>query len=377
MISQEILQQIKTKSNERIEDILAFFNIEVKMGYSSSLDIRCCCPIHGGNNPTAFSYDTETGYWRCFTKGCHEGKESIFGLVELLLKNQDKTKNYTFIDSVKWLASFLNISLDNIEYEKIEKSDIDDILKSHKKSKKFAKTIHDNDYHHTFTPVKLEKCLEHITYDKYFLKLGFTNETIKKFHIGYCSDRDKPMYKRSFALVLDISGETVIGVTGRTHLECCSMCGTYHVQGYGCPDDNPKTVRIPKWKHYGFLTSTNLYNLWNAKDLIQKTNTVVITEGPKDTWWLDQCGIHNAVSIYGLSMSPYQINELMKLGTTKVVLALDNDERGQSGTKKLIEKLSLYFKTIDVSYLLNDGDDIADSSSETIQEVIKPIIGNM
>lgn len=373
MIPQEVIQEIKNKANDRIEEILAAFDIEINNGYSSSYDIRCCCPVHGGDNPTSFSYNMETCTWKCFSKNCHEEKSTLFGLVELLL-NTKYHKTHTFFDALKWMANFVSVSLDGVSVTKVEGSDIDNIIKNCKRSQRFSNIIHDNDCKHPIKPIALETCVQSIKEDTYFINQGFTKETIKKFYIGYCDDKNKPMYKRSYALVLDEDGKNVIGATGRTHLEPCELCGLYHIQGYGCPDDNPKTIRISKWKHYGFLCSMNLYNLWNAKETIAKTNSVIITEGPKDVWWLDQCGIHNAVCIYGLNISVYQINMLIKHGVTRVVIALDNDEKGNLGTQKTYAKLSDYFKLIDASVLLKDGHDIADTDSDTIINKIKPLL---
>jgi hypothetical protein len=31
---------------------------------------RCTCPIHKGDNPTAFTWDYTNGLWFCFTGSC-------------------------------------------------------------------------------------------------------------------------------------------------------------------------------------------------------------------------------------------------------------------------------------------------------------------
>src|SRR6185436_2187063 len=98
----------------------------------------------------------------------------------------------------------------------------------------------------------------------------FNEETLKKFYISDCNSPEKPMYKRAFCLVLDDAGENVIGVSGRTMLKQCELCGCFHNGHGGCSIDNPNIKSYPKWLHYNFSRKNTLYNIWNAKQKIRK-----------------------------------------------------------------------------------------------------------
>jgi hypothetical protein len=61
-----------------ISEVLDDFGISHRKG-------RCACPIHGGDNPTAFSFTDETFF--CHTQGC---KGNVFTLARVLLKSDSQ-----------------------------------------------------------------------------------------------------------------------------------------------------------------------------------------------------------------------------------------------------------------------------------------------
>ena len=58
---------------QHIDQILSYF--EVKTSYKNDILIKSCCPIHGGDNPTALnSYPNGDfkPHYKCRTHGCEE-----------------------------------------------------------------------------------------------------------------------------------------------------------------------------------------------------------------------------------------------------------------------------------------------------------------
>ena len=90
-------------------------------------------------------------------------------------------------------------------------------------------------------------------------------------------------------------------------------------------------------------------------------------ESPGNVWKLEMAGIHNAVAIYGSSMTDKQKMLLDISGAMNIYLLLDNDEAGHSG-RKVIE--SKCHKTYNIYNIHIDTNDVADMSVEQIQEVI-------
>ena len=66
---------LKELANENVTKIFD----ALKLTYIDKYDYyQMACPIHGGDNPTAFSWVKNKGYWRCFTHKCERDGADIF-----------------------------------------------------------------------------------------------------------------------------------------------------------------------------------------------------------------------------------------------------------------------------------------------------------
>ena len=91
------------KANLDVEKILEHYNAKGIAHYGDF--IRCCCPIHNGDNPTAFVMNTEKGLWSCKTNDCGDG--DIFTLVE-------KMEDMNFPQAVQKVAEILGIDINDM-----------------------------------------------------------------------------------------------------------------------------------------------------------------------------------------------------------------------------------------------------------------------
>lgn len=374
----EFLLKIKEEANHKIEHIMEMLGILPDNISLANYEIRMPCPVHDGDNPTAFCYSLKTKRWRCYTQGCHEKDSSIFGLVQMVLSNKND-KEVSFIQSAVWLAKLLNIDVnidDNNVYD-VNELAVRTLNQKVKDMRSIKSYTNDRFQSKDFIPFPLRQIRNTIIPSPYFLEKGFTEHTLKKFYVGFCDEIGKPMYLRSFAPIIDERNESVIGVTGRTYLEKCEYCGLHHKTGSGCPADNPNIKSYPKWKHYGFNKSLVIYNLNHSGRYIKNSSMAIITEGPKDVWWFDQHGIKNSVGIFGLHLSRFQIAKLIEYNVTKIVLALDNDARGIEATEKIKEKVYKYFTVTTMKDLLNPDEDIADISVDRMETNIKPFLNSI
>jgi DNA primase len=376
-ISQVTLETIKDAANEEIDLVLTELGIDIDNSIGFADELRCACPVHGGDNPTGFSYSTTFKRWRCFTGRCHEDRDSIFGLVGAILSQRDN-REVGFRESVFWLAKLLNIQIEGEAQIDENKLELHKLTQQAKFKQRVHKRVEQRNQREKFEPVLVSSIQGKIKPSQYFLDLGFSEEILRKYNVGYCDDSRKPMYLRSYAPVLDESGEYMIGVTGRIKYEECESCGDYHEDSSrGCPRDNPMVRAYPKWIHYGFNSNSVLYNSWNAARVINDTGIAILLEGPKDVWWMEQHGIHNSVCIFGLNVFDYHVSKLIKMGATTIVVALDNDERGIEAAERLEESLGMYFKLVNINYLLGDGEDIADVDSTRMKNVIIPFLKSL
>jgi DNA primase len=367
-VNQEIIDEIIEVSNDQIDLVFSELDIDIDLFRGFNNQIRRTCPIHNNaDNKTAFCWDLSKKEWRCYTRNCHEGRSNIFGLVSAV-------KNISYYDSILWLGKLLKINIKGELNTDPEQDAIRRIVKTAKYSK--HRDLEPNKEY--FNPFPLEVIKNKVEPSWYFLNQGFTKETLIDFNIGFCNDRYKPMYLRSFAPILDENGKMVVGVTGRIKYEKCDLCGDFHEQNNkGCPIDNPEIRAYPKWLHHGFNKSCILYNYASAKESIRKTNTAIITEGPKDIWWLKQHGIDNAVCIFGLAFHSYHKKALIKAGATNIVLALNNDEAGQSGIERAKQSLDMYFKLRIINNLLKDSKDFAEIKSDRMFSEVVPELKNI
>lgn len=371
-INRQLIEEIKAKANENLELIFNLLGIPYDNSYNN--EIRCSCPIHDGDDKTAFCFNTDKGYWACYTNLCHEdGKNDIIGLVQKILS---KTQQTSFTDALNWLKEKLNIDA-AITHENIEFTELDKLLykeriitKIHKKPEN-KRSIKD-------FPFSVDLIKNKIKPSEYFLNQGFDYDILSKYMVGYCDNPYKPMYLRSYAPVLSSDGTNVIGVTGRIQLNKCELCQQYHIPGKGCPVDNPSIKVWPKWFHYGFNTSTTLYNDWNAAEYIRKSNKAVIVEGTKNVWWLEQHDIHNSLCTFGLRILNYHLKKLISMGVTTLILGYDNDinERGQKATEQIKENLSHYFRIETLYDFIPKNQDIANIKSESMK-LVKEYIENI
>ncbi len=290
------IELLKYHCNENI--ILVIEHMGLNLNDRGSY-INGPCPVHGGNNPSGFSWLKSEGFWRCWTNNCHEEfGDDIIGLARGVM-----TLPY------KEVCSFLR-NLVNVEDSAI----IREKIKNKKFVDKFKHTQISKDYHS-------EDYLQELEYHPYFLGRGFSSEAMNEFGIGFCNNENSQFYCRMVIPVRDRFGG-IVGFTGRT-------IGTVR-------EDNPK------WKHYGTVND-HLFGLYKALPYIEEKEEVFLTEGPLGVIKLWQSGIKNCCACFGLQISQKQKRLLLESGAFSVKIAFDNDSAGEKAAEKLRKDLTNYF----------------------------------
>lgn len=309
--------------------------------FSSSSEVRSVCPIHHGDNCIAWSWSFYHSSWRCWTRNCHyEWGTDVIGLVKGI-------KQCSFKEAITFLDKFMKKPVI------INKNEISRRIETSTFSQK--DTIKRIPLHEVMSRMKLD--------DQYYVNRGLSPETIQKYNIGICNNKNKKFYKRAVIPVLHEDGHQVVGFTARSIFEQCDKCKGYHDPDYRyCPS---KPQIFSKWKHsVGFARNDFLYNYWFSKYHIQKFKTAILVEGPGDCFALEQAGIHNSVGLFGLSISSKQKSLLQKAGAVHVILCMDNDDAGRKASAALTDTLSYYFK---VSTTLLCAKDIGEMEPEAIR----------
>ncbi|NBW09728.1 MAG: toprim domain-containing protein [Caulobacteraceae bacterium] len=311
------------------------------------------CPIHGGDNESAFNLyhkgDSYRGNWKCRTHQCENiFRSSVIGFIRGCLSK--KYKNWskegdptiTFSEAVEFATKFVNKDLNDIK-----------IPKKEKEKNTFVNTINylKSSSYKAINSVDRDKVKQslHIP-SEYFLKRNYTSEILIKYDVGDCLNPNREMYNRAVVPVYDNDHLFMVGCSGRTL-------------------NNNK----PKWKHNdGFRAEEHLYNFWYAKEYIKQTGTVILVESPGNVWRLEEAGIHNSVALFGSSLKDKQKMLLDISGAMSIITIMDNDEAGQKAAQQIYAKCNRIYNIANIE--IKDYEDIGEMKIEEINQIIKPQI---
>lgn len=231
------------------------------------------CPIHGGDNPAAFSVDLTRGLWYCFSR-CQMGGDSIALAYRLCGGSWPRT--------ARWLTQLA--------------IHVPGAMGSSVASATTAKS------RPAFCP--FEHSLPLDPHHPFFKRLGLRPATVKTFEAGAWAGGG--FLEGTVAVRLrDLDGRP-LGYAGR-RLE-------------------PEAIaRYGKWKFPSGLPKGQLLYGWHQARAHLSTGLVVV-EGAWSVMKLWQAGITNAVALHGAAVTPAHVQLLARAKT--VVLFLDADDTG-------------------------------------------------
>lgn len=359
---------------DEIESLLDHFDLDYK---SNGKMMSMCCPIHGGDNPSAISLyytgDNYRGNWKCRTHNCEKiFKGSIIGFIRGIISakkykwEKSGDKFCSFKEAVDFASKFLNKDLNTIK-----------ISGSEKNKKTFAALvgyIH-NEKEKQTKSIKRESIVKSLSIPaQYFIDRRYSSEILRKYDVGLCEKSGKEMSARVVVPIYDNDYQYMVGCSGRSIFEQCKKCGSYHNPNQSCPEENQRWI-YSKWRHSkDFKSQNHLYNFWFAKEHIMSSATAIIVESPGNVWRLEENGIHNSVAIFGSSMSDRQKVLLDSSGAMNLVVLTDNDEAGKKAADQIKQKCQntykIYIPTISKG-------DIGEMNSDEIDNEIKPLLEKM
>lgn len=348
-----------------------------------SVDYKQCgkrivgnCSIHEGDNSSAWNLYPDgykmRGYWACYTQHCEEkwGKDLVGFLRGVISSKLGKL--YSREQVIKWLCKVLDYELKEIPANKRKSNQYSELtnvledVEDEELSKEIGLKVQSEDdfaeknTENGWTPGEVRQILE-IPAD-YYIKRGYLPDLLKKYDIGL-----NPKYNRVMVPIFNQGRDLVHGFVGRSIFEKCTTCKLYHTGP--CPKDERERLYAAKWRtNKGMYTSNYLFNLWFARPYIEETGTVILVEGVGDVLKLEEAGIHNAVSLFGIHLYPRQLQLLQQLNITRVVSILDNDSAGKYGNNIIREKLGkvyyLHFPALSAA-----AKDIGDMTVEEIRNL--------
>jgi len=304
------LEKIKSIVLSDISPLFNEFGVNVNFKRLGRHQMKC--PIHDGDNSSSFSINLDTGYWRCWTKNCHEdfGKD-IFGLCRGMLSSNGK--NSSFYHAIQELKKIYNIKDSNVLKDKTSKDEDCDyfshLVKLVKPSNKEVKNVKAIDEIPFTTP------------SEYFKNRGFLESTLKHFGVFDCTINKYKMKSRAVLPIHNKDG-ILIAYAGRAIKEYIE----------------PKFLFTE-----GFKKNDILYNLHRAIESITRSESIILVEGQSDVWRLYECGVCNVVGLLGKELLESQLSIIKELPITKIAIFTDDDQPGRESKFFLQRKLNRLF----------------------------------
>lgn len=353
--SDELVEEIRS-GNDIVDVISGYVRLTKKGSTYFGL-----CPFHNEKTPS-FSVSPNKQMYYCF--GCGAGGNVITFLMEY--------ENYTFPEALEVLANRIGIELPRQEMTAEQRKASDKRARLLEVNKEAAKYF--------YTLLRSERGTRA---HEYFRNRGLSEETIKKFGLGYSDKYSDDLYRylrskgyedellkdsglisidekrgghdkfwnRAMFPIMDVRGK-VIGFGGR-------------VMGDGEPKylNSPETMIFDK--------SRNLYGLNLARTT--KKNQILLCEGYMDVIALHQAGFDNAVAALGTAFTVGHAN-LLRRYTKEVYLTFDSDGAGIRAAKRaipILKEAGITAKVINMQPYKDPDEFIKALGAEAYEERIK------
>ena len=300
----------------RVEEVIGDF-VNLKRAGSN---FKGLSPFSEERSPS-FMVSPAKGIWKDFSSG--KGGNSVAFLME--------HEQFTYPEAIRYLAKKYNIEIEETEQTDEEKANTD-IRESMYLVSEFAKTY----FHNTLLNSEEGKAIGY----SYFKERGFTNETIKKFGLGYSPEAWDAFTKEALGKGYKLEFLESTGLTipkedrpfdrfkGRVMFPIQSMSG--RVLGFGgriLTSDKKAAKYLNSPESDIYHKSKVLYGIYHAKQSIAKLDNCYLVEGYTDVIQFNQAGIENVVSSSGTALSSDQIRLINRL-TKNITMLFDGDAAG-------------------------------------------------
>ncbi|MGN0351184.1 MAG: DNA primase [Roseburia sp.] len=315
--SDEIIEEVRSRND--IVDVVSQY---VKLTRKGSTYFGLC-PFH--NEKTgSFSVSPNKQMYYCF--GCGAGGNVFTFLMEY--------ENFTFGEAMEALAERAGVELPKQEYSAEQRREADKrsrLLEINKEAAKYFYTLLRNE--------RGKRAMD------YFRKRELSEETMKKFGLGYSDQYSDDLYRylRSKGYEDEILKESgLVSIDERRggydkfwNRAMFPIMDVHNkVIGFGgrvMGDGEPKYLNSPETKI--FDKSRNLYGLNFARTT--KKPQLLLCEGYMDVIALHQAGFDNAVASLGTALTSGHAN-LLKRYTKEVYLTYDSDGAGVKAALRAI-----------------------------------------
>ena len=314
MITKETIDKVYEAA--RVEEVIGDF-VQLKRAGSNYKGLS---PFSDERSPS-FMVSPVKQIWKDFSSG--KGGNAIAFIME--------HEHFTYPEAIRYLAKKYNIEIEETELSNEEKE-----VANEKESLYLVSEFASKYFQDVLLITEEGKAIAYT----YFKERGFTNETIKKFQLGYSPNTWDALTKEALGKgykleFLEKTGLTIVGedkqfdrFKGRVMFPIQSMSG--RVLGFGgriLTNDKKAAKYLNSPESDLYHKSKVLYGIYHAKQAIAKNDRCYLVEGYTDVIQMHQAGIENVVASSGTALTPDQIRLINRL-TKNITVLFDGDAAG-------------------------------------------------
>jgi DNA primase len=314
LITKETIDKVYEAA--RVEEVIGDF-VQLKRAGSNYKGLS---PFSDERSPS-FMVSPVKQIWKDFSSG--KGGNAIAFIME--------HEHFTYPEAIRYLAKKYNIEIEETELSNEEKE-----VANEKESLYLVSEFASKYFQDVLLNTEEGKAIAYT----YFKERGFTNDTIKKFQLGYSPNTWDALTKEALGKgykleFLEKTGLTIVGedkqfdrFKGRVMFPIQSMSG--RVLGFGgriLTNDKKAAKYLNSPESDLYHKSKVLYGIYHAKQAIAKNDRCYLVEGYTDVIQMHQAGIENVVASSGTALTPDQIRLINRL-TKNITVLFDGDAAG-------------------------------------------------
>ncbi len=358
MIDRATIDRIYAAAN--IVDIIGDYVTLKKKG----VNYQACCPFHNEKTPS-FVVSPSKGVFKCF--GCGKGGNAVTFVME--------HESVSYPEALRMVAKRYGIEVEERAMTE------EDVRRNNDRESMFALNGWASEYFSKYLTGNPEGKSVGLSY--FSQKRGFSEATIRKFGLGFCSARGDALtqaalaagYKEEFLVSTGLSikresdGRLYDRFRDRVMFPVHNISG--RVVAFG-----GRTLRtdksVAKYQNSPeseiYSKKRELYGLYFAKKAIQQQDFAIMVEGYTDVISMHQSGVDNVVASSGTSLTTEQI-QLLHRFTRNITVIYDGDSAGIHASLRGIDMILKEGMNVRVVLLPPEHDPDSFARAHTADEV--------
>ncbi len=328
------------------------------------MNYQACCPFHNEKTPS-FVVSPSKGVFKCF--GCGKGGNAVTFVME--------HESVSYPEALRMVAKRYGIEVEERAMTE------EDVRRNNDRESMFALNGWASEYFSKYLTGNPEGKSVGLSY--FSQKRGFSEATIRKFGLGFCSARGDALtqaalaagYKEEFLVSTGLSikresdGRLYDRFRDRVMFPVHNISG--RVVAFG-----GRTLRtdksVAKYQNSPeseiYSKKRELYGLYFAKKAIQQQDFAIMVEGYTDVISMHQSGVENVVASSGTSLTTEQI-QLLHRFTRNITVIYDGDSAGIHASLRGIDMILKEGMNVRVVLLPPEHDPDSFARAHTADEV--------